>query len=77
MLMSNVQLSGLCEEEAHNKGGGGDEGRQNNATNYTELFMILGLELVKEKLEIYGEIGSMHQQRPACTVNKRTRKAIY
>lgn len=40
MVMRNVQLTELHKEEVHNKGGGGDEGRQYNAANYAELFML-------------------------------------
>lgn len=40
MEMRNVQLTGLYQEEVHNKVGGGEEGRQYNAANYTEVFML-------------------------------------
>ena len=36
--MRDVQLTGLYQEEVHNKRGGGEEGRQYNAANYTERF---------------------------------------
>lgn len=57
MVMRNVQLTGFYREEVHSKGGGGEEGRQYSAANYTELFMLH--TQVKKNLDIYKVIGSL------------------
>lgn len=40
MVMRDVQLTGLYQEDAHNKGGGGEKERQYDAKAYTELYML-------------------------------------
>lgn len=56
MVMRNVQLTGLYQEEVHNKGRGWG---QCNAANYTELFMLHRHGQVKKRLDVYREIGSL------------------
>lgn len=76
MVMRNVQLTGPYQKEVRNIGGGGEEGRQYNAANDTELFMLHGHGQVKKKLDVYREIGSLQLQGPGYRIDKNTRKNI-
>lgn len=63
MVMRDVQLTGLYQEEAHNKGGGGDKERQHNAKAYTELYMLHRHGQVKKLLGHAALIGNIEMVR--------------
>lgn len=55
MVMRDVQLTGLYQEEVHNKGGGGAKERQYNARAYTQLYVRHRYRQVKRELDIYRD----------------------
>ncbi len=74
MVMRNGQLTGLYREDVHNIGGGGEEGRQYNAANDTELFVLHRHGQFNKKLNVYRETGSVLLRGPGHRIDMNTRK---